>query len=113
MPSKRRQTYIRDYLYLIRSKRAVKIGISHFPLSRFDNISRVEKDRPLQMLACVMLACVMLVNAYSIEQTLHAKYKNERIHGEWFVLTEDQILDLIEMFYNLEKSTKLQSIRTL
>lgn len=95
----------RGYIYLIRSKRAVKIGITHFPLSRFDDISEVELDRPIQLLACV---CVL--NPRLTETTLHKRYAAARIHGEWFVLEEDQILDLIEIFYKLNSEQNLDRV---
>ncbi len=65
--------------------RAVKIGFSHDPQHR---LAELQPSCPVQLR---LLAAVP--GTESIESTLHHKFLNQRIHGEWFHLEKDSPLD--------------------
>jgi len=45
-----------------------------------------------------MIASIKVTNADMIEHDIHIRYKNNRMSGEWFYLTEDEINTIIKEY---------------
>lgn len=82
---------IKTYIIFEENTGYYKIGKSKQPKIR-EKTLRSEKPNIKMILVCDK----------NIESYLHKKYKDKRIRGEWFDLSSDEILDIIEK-YNFTK----------
>ena len=81
------------YVYIIRSidTNQVKIGISTNPQKRISNI--------VDYVGKVRVLTVSKSNVFkSLEKELHLRFKENRIRGEWFCLTDSDILDVCKEY---------------
>ena len=83
---KTKQTYI-----MINNKGHVKIGKSYNPKIRE---STLQSEQP-----CIKLIAVVNLD---IENILHEEFKDKRIRGEWFELSNSEIVDIIEKYGFIE-----------
>lgn len=83
-----------QYVYLIRDMDVTglyKIGRTIKPLER---IGRFEVHLPFN----VGVVCILPTdNAARLETTLHRRYASKRRNGEWFNLTDDDVLSFLVM----------------
>lgn len=79
------------YVYLIQSETTshTKIGISHDPKIRIKQI-KLDIRQPLAIRATV--ACPGKRAARDLEKLLHRRFASDRLYGEWFGLTPEEIL---------------------
>lgn len=84
-----------DYIYLIQNgdTRLFKIGVSNKPKRR---IKSLQTGNPLTLTLVCTIACVN-VPAYRAEAIIHNHLKKHRVGGEWFSLTNDQIIRLVRV----------------
>lgn len=74
------------YIYVVRCIAAYKIGYTENLLGRLRTL-RSQAPYP-----CVVEAIIARDDATAIEAALHARYRNQRIHHEWFHLTDNDVL---------------------
>lgn len=77
----------KTYLMIDESNGLIKIGKSFNPFKREKTL---RSDTPKLRLIATL--------DENKERELHVKYKKQRVRGEWFDLTSDQMLDLINNF---------------
>lgn len=95
--NKNSNIFLRQKTYLIKDNRtgATKIGKSNNPYKR-------EKTLQSEVLSLELL----YICDDNIESLLHKKYKDKRIRGEWFNLT-DKDIEYIVNKYNFRKAEKI------
>lgn len=89
------------YFLLAPGTQRIKVGFSKNPTQRI-RLLRTMSSEPLVTL-------VILRGSRQHELMLHAHFKRDRAHGEWFSAT-DQILAFAQSFKNLE-NISLEKIR--
>jgi hypothetical protein len=82
------------YVYIMESGGKIKIGHSKDSNNRWKSFKTGNPTISLKK----ELKCNSESDASMFESTLHRKYKNERIGGEWFQLSDRQLIDLYEEF---------------
>jgi hypothetical protein len=84
-------------VYLMRNLRNnfIKIGISKNPVVREQTL---QGEDPQTIL---IYNSDLRSDAAYYELQLHSKYKSQRIRGEWFLLTEDEIIEIINYLKKL------------
>ena len=81
----------KKYLYLIEAGNgAVKIGISANPKKRLDDLQTANSSR------LKLRAIAEPSEPKKMEKTLHEKYEEANVRGEWFNLSESDIGSIIE-----------------
>ena len=87
----------RQSLYLMECNGQFKIGISNNPESRYKtfltgnpNINLVCYSKPISF-------------AMFLETKLHHLFKDKNIKGEWFTLSEENIISLVKLLTNLNE----------
>lgn len=83
-----------DSLYIIKSGDLYKIGYSSSFSKRIKNYKVHNPDLKI-------LLVIKTSDAFDLEQTLHTKYKDKRIKGEWFNLDVDDITEITSILYNV------------
>lgn len=79
------------YVYIVRSIDRCKIGYSG------DLKTLRRRLRRLQLMNAYGIEVVMVIRsrvAHKVEVDLHDHYADQRVNGEWFELTDDDIDDL-------------------
>lgn len=80
-----RKKNVDRYVYLISGGEYVKIGIAGNVKKRLNTLS-LASPVPL-----FLLYSFYTEKAFDVEQYLHKKYHNKRVHGEWFSLNDNDI----------------------
>ena len=88
----KRKTSRSGCVYLIRVGEQYKIGLSGEPLVRFIEISKDVSPMP-----CHLLSVIRVDNMAAAEGVFHDKYQYCRGNGEWFYLSNDQVIELMMM----------------
>jgi hypothetical protein len=83
-----------QYLYLIRSKEFLKIGVANDVEGR---LAQLQTGNPIQL---SIVTCFGFNNAEVVEKSLHQRFELSRRIGEWFLLADSEI----EMFFDLCKN---------
>jgi hypothetical protein len=65
-----------------------KIGLSKQPKVRFSQIG-LQLPFPYEV-----LHLISATNMYEAESKLHQKYAHQRLNGEWFSLTENEVAEI-------------------
>ena len=86
-----------EYVYLIKTDHGIKIGKSRSPEKRIHNIST---KIPFKIMKSEYF---VVENMSKTESSLHTKYKEYRLNGEWFNLTEKQYSEIKETLKPLFK----------
>lgn len=73
------------YVYLMQSGDAFKIGMSQNPSERLRGIS------PILPYPVNLLCIVKTEDMRSLEVTLHERFADKRLNGEWFALSSEDI----------------------
>jgi len=73
-----------SYLYLMESGQAIKIGISKNPEDRLKQLAIGNSDIKL-------IFKKLYKNAAKKEESLHKRFGNKRIYGEWYSLAKEDI----------------------
>jgi hypothetical protein len=97
------QKYDIGYLYIVKTKEHIKIGISKMPEQR---INLIKTDNPYQV-DVVMVMKVPFV--YETEQNIHKQLKELGWHvrGEWFYHNENVVNEIIDLLFgHIEKNKK-------
>lgn len=74
---------IKTKVYVISDGEYVKIGITKNIKERMNGINT---NNPRKL---TLIACQEYDNAYEIEQSLHEKFKDKQIMGEWFDMLDE------------------------
>jgi hypothetical protein len=79
---------LRDHVYIIRASNGYyKIGISFRPHERIKKLPHeVAWAKDLKLVHTIAIR-----NAYGLEQSLHRHFAAQRVTGEWFLLTEQDV----------------------
>jgi prophage antirepressor-like protein len=80
----------KNYVYLLFSEHGVKIGYSLNPKER---ISQISVQMPFEI---TRIENFEVENMSYAEGMLHERYKNKRLNGEWFNLSDKDIDEIIE-----------------
>jgi len=83
----------------------VKIGYSNHP----SPIKRFEQFKTYAPFGCELLGFISSEEAKSLEKTLHFKFKDKRLKGEWFDITKKDVESEIE-YYSSTLDLKEKSI---
>lgn len=87
-PRKRVRTE-QDYVYIIKASNGYyKIGISYDPHVRFKDLQR---EAAIWAVDLELVHTIASKNAYALEQSLHGRFREQRVTGEWFLLTAQDI----------------------
>ncbi len=86
------------YLYLFGMRDIVKIGISKNLEKRIRILNSLLIDDTK------LIFSIKIKNYSKIEKILHNKYKEKRIKGEWFRLTEDNINEIKQYLNSIDNS---------
>lgn len=78
------------YLMLAEGVSRYKIGLSKKPKERHSTISK-QSPFPVSVVACYKVADML-----DAEKYWHQKFDSQRVHGEWFELSEDCVTEFIE-----------------
>lgn len=76
------------YIYLVKADKYFKIGLSKNPKVRFSQIG-LQLPYPYEV-----LHIIPATNMYEAEMKLHEKYAHQRLNGEWFSLTENEVTEI-------------------
>lgn len=84
---------LKEFLYLFYNPltKQVKIGITNNPKRRQGQVERIG-GMPIEPL--FLCSSNLYSTIKELEDKLHLKYEDERMIGEWFLLSESQIRDL-------------------
>lgn len=78
------------YVYLMRGDRWHKIGRCQNPADRLAGMTRLPFP--------VSLVCTIPTdNMNALEKQLHQRYAAQRTNGEWFLLTDEQVAEIVAM----------------
>lgn len=78
-----------DNVYIIRASNGYcKIGISYNPKKRFKELQRQAATWAIEL---ELIHIIVSKNAYGLEQTLHKRFAEQRVTGEWFLLTAPDV----------------------
>jgi hypothetical protein len=80
-----------QYLYLLKSENAYKIGVTKSIDSRIDHM---QNGNPHQIR---LLFAIKYPNAQRLERMLHLKYANHKLYREWFSLTPLMVRQIVSM----------------
>ncbi len=86
--SKLELTNERGYLYVIKSSGLVKIGFS-------SNWSKREKSYKTHTPNFKLIYLVQSELSFQLETEIHEMYKDNHVKGEWFDLSDGQVVDVI------------------
>lgn len=92
------------FVYLICAKGTsrYKIGITtRTPEKRLSELNRSQSPYPL-----VLVDSIYAENATAAEQTLHARFKHYRRHGEWFEFSPRRVDNVREEFTKVAGTSK-------
>jgi hypothetical protein len=74
-----------QYLYLIESQQFYKIGIANDVQSR---LAQLSTGNPFEL---KLLASYSFENAEVVERSIHQRFSNKRVRGEWFELGDEDV----------------------
>ena len=81
-------------LYLLRSGNYTKIGVAK---SISNRIKMLQTGNPDIITLVYERKCANEQDARAIETLLHNKYKNKQVRAEWFLLSEEDIIQIINI----------------
>lgn len=85
------------YVYLITSEVGrTKIGYARNPKSRFKDIDVASPVEVNLRFTC------RVQNAASVEKMLHEKHSHKKIKGEWFLLSEEDLIEIEKVVKSYE-----------
>ena len=95
LKAKQIQTSRPSHVYLFECGRKYKIGVSV-------NVERRMKDLDQRPFPVTLVASSRMIrNAYQIEQSLHEQFDDQRLNGEWFELSDEQVAYITEYLNKL------------
>lgn len=81
------------YLYVIQSNDAIKIGITHNLQQRFNDL---QGANPVELQLIYAFKFDSRGQAEALETLLHERFAQYQIHGEWFVVDHNKVLEDVE-----------------
>jgi len=84
----------KGYVYLIRAIEPhshYKIGLSKTPVKRIESLD-VKLPFPIEVIHLIKTD-----DMRGLEKSLHSKYAEKRINGEWFALSDDDVREICSM----------------
>lgn len=93
------------YFFKHKNISGVKIGYSNYnsPIKRFNQF------KTYAPFGAIMLGFIETHKAKKLESTLHKKYSEKRMHGEWFNISTSEVDNIIK-FYSGEEKLQLRSL---
>jgi len=89
-----KKTEEENYIYIIKAPgRRYKIGVSKDPKQR---LGELNGGCPFPT-RYKIIHLIKTTNSLKAEKVLHAKYKNRKIKGEWFMLADAEIRELLKI----------------
>ena len=85
-----------NYIYLLRSGKAYKIGVSQSIPMR---VSSIRTDNPILV---DIIAMARVFENFNIETALHRYFKEKKIRGEWFGLSADDVYKVVLLYARLD-----------
>lgn len=82
-----------DYLYIIQSDNSYKIGFS-------SNWKRREKSYKTHLPTYKLIYLVKSFSCFELENDLHLMFDNKRKQGEWFELSNEEVIKAISYCSN-------------
>lgn len=95
------------YLYVIQSNDAIKIGITHNLQQRFNDL---QSANPVELQLIYAFKFDSRGQAEALEALLHERFVQHRIHGEWFDVDHNKVLEDVEFgvrFYEAMTETPI------
>tara|TARA_R100000278_G_scaffold40193_3_gene35434 strand:+ start:11309 stop:11749 length:441 start_codon:yes stop_codon:yes gene_type:complete len=84
---------IQEYIYILKGENSYKIGYT----TNFNKrIKNYKTHNPNIKTLCVIESS----NSFELESYLHNRFENKNIDGEWFDLTEEEVLLAMEYLYS-------------
>lgn len=85
----------------------IKIGYSEneSPINRF------EQFKTYAPFGAELIGFIRTINAKKLETELHKKYSRDRIKGEWFEITRDEVEKCISFYSNLEDIEEINNFQ--
>lgn len=87
------------FIYIIKAEKHVKIGIADDIKNR---LRQIQSTCPIKL---EIINFWKISNVYYYENLLHKRYKQYRVHGEWFVLPEKDI-NFLSMVGDIKEAMK-------
>ena len=84
---------IEEYVYILKGASSFKIGYT-------TNFNKRRKQYKTHNPNIKTICVIESSDSFELESYLHNKYKEKHIEGEWFDLTEEEVLSAIEYLYN-------------
>lgn len=81
------------YVYLIKSSKALKIGVSDNPQTR---LTGLQTSNPERLELIYTIQCQNRDDALRLESILHRRYQQDLLNGEWFNLDPDAVISDLE-----------------
>jgi Meiotically up-regulated gene 113 len=85
------------YLYIIRTGRYYKIGVTTHPSLR---IKEFETNNPLRVEVLLQHYCFYY---QWLERCLHKRFETYQVKGEWFRLKKHQVMEIKDFIAEIEK----------
>lgn len=79
------------YVYLVKAGQYFKIGRSKQPNVRFEQIG-LQLPFPFEV-----LHVIPVTDMYEAEKQLHSKYAHRHLNGEWFELSENEVVEITSL----------------
>jgi excisionase family DNA binding protein len=84
--------YDKGFVYIVKSREHYKIGYSVRPIKRFVSMRTGNPDDT----ELIGLACA--ADYIHLESILHEKFKEKRVRGEWFTLSEEDLAEIAKAY---------------
>ena len=83
----------RSYIYIIKNldSNNLKVGVGSDPLKRLKQL-QTGSDSELSLVYTSFLCS----NAFSLENDIHNRFKESHVRGEWFKMSEKEVINYLE-----------------
>lgn len=100
------------YVYLLKSnkKDTLKIGMTTNLEQRLKSFKSSSKNLGIDDETFEFLHTVKVDKCYELENLLHKKFADKRVCGEWFNITKEEFIDMLESI-DLNKFAKIETVK--
>lgn len=100
------------YVYLLKSnkKDTLKIGMTTNLEQRLKSFKSSSKNLGIDDETFEFLHTVKVDKCYELENLLHKKFADKRVCGEWFNITKEDFIDMLESI-DLNKFAKIETVK--
>jgi|694.fasta_scaffold14691_1 hypothetical protein len=107
MPSKKEKSgYVFIFYAQHPGSKRYKIGFAEDVNRRLKTLNGKQSPYPV-----ITIKSVKVINAVSLEKTLHSKYAEYRKHNEWFDFEDDQLASVLQDMDELERISGSSKVR--